>query len=338
MPARALGDTSLGGPGYKLVERVRDSIVRRNMLSAGDGIVVAFSGGPDSTCLLDVMSRLRDTLSVSLVVAHVDHGLSEGSAAIAARVSHTAAAAGFEVHLARAPDLEGPNLHARARDFRYEFLEIVANKEGAQRIATGHTLDDRVETTLARLAHGAGTDVLAGLPPTDGLRIRPLIDVRRDETRAYCDECGLEFSDDPANLDRRFERSVVRADLVPAFTQAFGDGAIRAMAMSIERLQEDADALNGLADRLYRDLATGEEGIVSFSRATLDSLPRSLQRRLLERAVGRVRDRNAGIDEVLDALGAGTPKGKGEASFDLAGDVRVRLDRERLEVDGTSGE
>ena len=338
MASRALGDPTLGGPGYKLVERVRDTIEQHKMFVPGDGVVVAFSGGPDSTCLLDVLARLSDKLSLGLVVAHVDHGLSETSAGVAARVAHLAATAGFEVHVARAPDLAGANLHARARDFRYEFLDIVATKEGAQRIATGHTLDDRVETTLARFVHGAGTDVLAGLAATDGRRIRPLIELRRSETRAYCEECGLEFVDDAANADPRFERTVVRNDLVPVIEEAFGAGSVRAMATSVDRLREDSNALNELADRLYRDLATGEEGVVSFTRETFDRLPRALRRRLLERAVGRVRDRNSGIDEVLDALDDGSPSGTSEASFDLAGETGVRLTRDRLEVDASRGE
>jgi tRNA(Ile)-lysidine synthase len=285
--------------------------------------------------LLDVLARVSEKLSLSIVVAHVDHALSEQSAAVAARVSHSAATAGFEVHVARAPDLEGPNLHARARDFRYEFLEIVATKESANRIATGHTLDDRIETTLARFVHGAGTDGLAGLPPSDGIRARPLIDLRRGETRAYCDECGLGYIDDPANFDPRFERSVMREEILKTIEDRFGDGAVRAMATSVERLAEDSAALNALADRLYRDLAEGEGGLVTFPLATFDPLPRGLRRRVLERAVGRVRDRNAGIDEVLDALERGGPKGRAEGAFDLAGGVRIRITRDRLEVDAT---
>ncbi|HET7481663.1 MAG TPA: tRNA lysidine(34) synthetase TilS [Actinomycetota bacterium] len=332
MAPRALGDSSLGGPGFDVVERVRATIARNGMFSAGDRVVVGFSGGPDSTCLLDVLARLQKTLSVEVVVAHVDHRLSADSSEISARVSRDAAAAGFEVHLARAPDLAGANLHARARDFRYEFFDIVARKESAARIATGHTLDDRVETTLARFIHGAGTDVLAGIRPVHRMLVRPLIDLTRRETRAYCLECELPFVDDAGNHDPRFERSFVRDELVARIEDRFGDGALRAMAMSVARLREDSDALTDLARRLYPGLATGEEGSLSFPRDALEAVPRAVRRRLLELAIGHVRDRQAGIDEVLDAFDAGAPTDKAEASFDVAGG-RVRLTRDRVEVE-----
>ncbi|MGH2694588.1 MAG: tRNA lysidine(34) synthetase TilS, partial [Actinomycetota bacterium] len=205
-----VGARAFGGPGYDVVERVWQTIERHRMLEGGDTLVVAVSGGPDSVCLLDSLARLQSKIALSLVVAHVDHAISDRSAQVAARVAHDAAEMGFEVHVTKAPDLSGPNLQARAREFRYGFLEIVAQKEGARRIATGHTLDDRVETTLARLIHGAAPDVLAGIPPVEDARVRPLIDVRRKETRAYCEDVGLTYFEDPANEDERFERVAVR--------------------------------------------------------------------------------------------------------------------------------
>lgn len=302
------------------IERVRATIARYGMLDGGETVVVGVSGGPDSVALLDILARAR--LDLNLVVAHIDHRLSPDSEDIAARVSATAAKIGYEVHLARAPDLEGPNVHARARDFRYEFFDIVADRVDATRIATGHTLDDRVETTVARLIHGAGTEGLAGLPPVEGRRIRPALDLRRAETRSYCEMLGLEFHDDPANVDLRFERPAVRARVVASIEEHWGEGAVRAMAQSSERLREDAVALRALADRLYTQIAVGDEGEVAFQRANFVAVPRALRRRLLERAVGRVRDRAAGIDEVLDHLDAAGEDGA-EKRFALAGHIEV---------------
>lgn len=263
--------------------------------------MVGVSGGPDSICLLHALARLDADLT--LIVAHVDHGLSPESEDIAARVTSSAAESGFDVHLARARDLEGPNLHARARDFRYSFFAALARKEGAERIATGHTLDDRVETTVARLIHGAGTDALAGIPISEGPRIRPLLELRRAETRAYCNEVGLEFVDDPANDDPRFERPRVRSEVLAPIESHWGDGAIRAMATSAQRLGEDSLALTSLADRLFAEISeTVEEGNVEVDLPTLLGLPRAIRRRILEAAVGRLRDRSGGIDAALDAL------------------------------------
>ena len=318
----------LGGPGYDVVESALESIQRYRMVEGGDRILVAVSGGPDSTCLLDVLWRLAARLEFHIEVAHVDHGLQAGSDELASKVATAAAEAGFEVHVVRAPDLSGSNLHARAREFRYGFFDLVAGQMGASRIATGHTLDDRVETTLARLIHGSGTAGLAGIPPIEGRRIRPLIEVRRSETRGYCDGVGLAYIDDPANDDERFERSRVRHEVVAAIEKRWGDGSIRAIARSAEQLRVDAKALNDLAERLYADLVRAGDDAVAFDRAAFGAVPRALQRRLLEKATGPIRDRSGGIEAALDAVG----EERTGTTFDVAGGGKIEVDGSNVRV------
>jgi tRNA(Ile)-lysidine synthase len=300
-------------------------MARYGMVTPGDVVLVAVSGGPDSTCLLDVLMRLSTKLELSLEVAHVDHGLSPESSEVASRVAASAAEAGLDVHMVRAPDLAGPNLHARARDFRYGFFDAIAAQVGARRIATGHTLDDRVETTLARLVHGAAPEGLAGIPPIEGARIRPLISSRRPETRAYCLETALVFFDDEANDDERFERAAVRAELVAAIEKRWGEGAVRAIATSAERLREDTEALAGLADRVYTEIAVGFDEGVRLPAGTMTSVPRALRRRLLEKAVGRIRDRSGGIEAALEAL---DDPGGPLRRFAVAGGTEIVLEKE----------
>lgn len=320
-----------GGPGFDVVTRARDAIEGHGMLAGGESIVVAVSGGPDSTCLLDVLSRLSGALRLRLVIGHVDHGLSEASAEVAARVEAEATAAGLEIHVERAHDLAGPNLQARARDFRYGFLEGLAGKIGAARIATGHTLDDRVETLLARLVHGGATDALASIPPVDGLRIRPLIEVRRAETVAYCGERGLGYHADPANTDMRFDRARVRGVLVQAIESGWGEGAVRAVAAAAARMREDSDALTAVADDLHRGLTSTSPGGVSIDRAGFEALPRALRRRVLDRAIGFVRDRSKGIEAALDALEAEPSPG---SRFAVAGGIEIVVERDVVAVLG----
>lgn len=293
---------ALGGPGFDVVDSVLATILRRRMLTGGETVLVAVSGGPDSSCLLDVLARLQDKLDLEIAVAHVDHGLSSESEQVAATVAREAATLGYDVHVARARDLQGANLQARARDFRYEFFATIAADIGASKIATGHTLDDRVETTLARLLHAAGPAGLAGIPPSEGPRIRPLIDLRRATVRAYCQEVGIEFYDDPANADERFERVRIRNHLVGEIEDRWGDGAVRAIATSSERSLEDAVALTSLGSRLAADLIRSVEEGSRIDLEPLLAIPRALRRRVLEAAVGRVRDRSGGIDAALDAL------------------------------------
>lgn len=321
----------MGGPGFDVVTSARDLVAAADP-DGPSHWVVGVSGGPDSICLLDVLGRLSESLGLQLEVAHVDHGLGPDSEETAAAVARFASGAGHDVHVARATALEGPNLHARARDFRYRFFETVANETGAGRIVTGHTLDDRVETTLARFVHGAGTDGLAGLRPLDGTRLRPLLHVRRHETRAYCEERGLAFVDDPANSDDRFERAAVRSRLLAAIEERWGDGAVRAAAVSADRLAEDADFLKGLAATLYGQIAQRAPTEVAFDMEAFRLAPRALRRRLLGLAVGRVRDRSGGIDAALDALDRTDAQRGGRVTFDVAEGATITVTRERVVV------
>ena len=295
----------------------------------GGKVVVALSGGPDSVCLLDVLLRLAPAYGIELEAAHVDHRLSPSSEEVAGAVATFAAKVGINVHVGRAPDLSGPNLHARARAFRYGFLATVAAEVGASSIATGHTLDDRVETTLARLIHGAAPEGLAGIPPADGARIRPLFFVRRSETRAYCEERGLQFFDDPANEDERFERPVVRSVVVGAIEERWGAGAIRAIASSTDRLREDSEFLENLTETIYGRIASTFEGEVRLRRDLFMELGRALRRRVLERAIGRIRDRSGGIQAALDAAERAPTTG---ARFAVAQGAEIVFEKEHIAV------
>jgi tRNA(Ile)-lysidine synthase len=317
----------LGGPGYDVVERVLHTIRRYGMTAEGQTLVVAVSGGPDSMCLLDVFDRLDDTLQVSLEVAHVDHGLRESSEQTASTVAKIAAERGHDVHVMRIGDLSGGNVQAKARELRYRFFDRVARDTQAAAVATGHTLDDRAETTLARLIHGAGTEALAGLEVA-GRRIRPLVALRRAETRAYCEEVGLFFEDDPANVDERYERVAVRR-ILAAIEERWGEGAVRAIARSAERLREDADALGQQASLIYEGAVTREGGEESLDLEAVLRLPRALRRRILELMIGRVRDRGAGIEAALDALDR--PRTR-ELSFDVASGIELVVSGDRLRV------
>jgi tRNA(Ile)-lysidine synthase TilS/MesJ len=150
-----------------------------------------------------------------------------------------------------------------------------------------------------------------------------LIGIRRSETREYCDDNALTYFDDPANEDDRFERVVVRRDVLSVIEERWGPGVVRAMGVSAERLWEDSIALTNLADRLYEGIAKTTDDSVSFDLAVIRESPRAFRRRLFERAVGRVRDRSGGIDAAVDALDS--YDGSGTVTFSVAAGFEIAL-------------
>ncbi|HXA28910.1 MAG TPA: tRNA lysidine(34) synthetase TilS [Candidatus Angelobacter sp.] len=218
------------------VARVRRAVARAldgdAVLLPGERLVVACSGGPDSTALLDALARLAPPRRLDLCVAHVDHGLREGSADEASMVEAVAAARGLAFHALRVSVAPGGSLQDRARTARHQALRSLAAEVGASAIALGHTADDQAETVLMRALSGATPRALRAMSPRDGMLARPLLRVWRAQASAYCAVLGLPVLDDPSNADPRFLRSRVRHELLPALEAVFPAARRRLVALA----------------------------------------------------------------------------------------------------------
>jgi tRNA(Ile)-lysidine synthase len=203
-----------------ITSTVRHTLRERGLVLPGDHVLVACSGGPDSTALLHVMHRLRGEVGITLCAASIDHGLRPESASEVEQVGAFAGSLGVPFYSARVEvPREGASIQAQARELRYRALQDIAASHAAVRIAVGHTQDDQAETVLARLLRGAGLRGLQGIEVRrqDGV-IRPLLDCRRAEVRRYAERRALPFFDDPSNHLRAFERARIRHEVLPALT------------------------------------------------------------------------------------------------------------------------
>jgi tRNA(Ile)-lysidine synthase len=226
-----------GGP-WPAVELVPRLLARCSFPPAGEALTCAVSGGADSTAL----AVLAVAAGCRVFVVHVDHGLRPGSEAEADRVEVLAARLGSGFRAVTVSVGAGPNLEARARTARYAVLP--------PDVATGHTADDQAETILINLLRGAGLEGLAGMRP--GPR-RPLLALRRWETRALCDAAGLDVLDDPSNADRRFLRNRVRHELLPLLAELSERDPVPILTRQAEHLRDAADLVSDLALRLDPD-------------------------------------------------------------------------------------
>lgn len=313
-------------------DSVRATILRHHMVVPGAPVVVAVSGGPDSLCLLDVLVRLRADLECDLHVAHLDHRLRGAeSAAEAAFVAETAARLGLpctvEAVDVRALAVERKlNLHAAGRLARYRLLARVALAINAQAVATAHHADDQAETVLLHLVRGAGVEGLRGMRPvvaweewssiaadpslsaqTSERRprlIRPLLDVSRVEIEAYCAERGLAPRRDPSNADRRYLRTRVRQDILPALA-ALNPQIVAALGRTAADCAEVADFLDQELDRVWRTLVVVQANRAAFDGRRWRDLHPALQHAALRRAYTLVGGSDTlGRDDVLRACNA----------------------------------
>jgi tRNA(Ile)-lysidine synthase len=243
-------------------------------LGPADGLVVAFSGGPDSTALLWGVSRL----GYRAVAAHLDHATDGGSAGRAAAAARLAARLGvpFVAERREVPALRRPgeSPESAGRRERYAFLERVRRESGARWIATAHHRDDQAETVLLRLAYGSGLEGLAGIRPVHGAVVRPLLGLSRTELRAAVDAAGLTPLTDPTNADLGLPRNRLRHRLLPAL-----EAAEPGLSEALARLAGRARAAGGaLERRLGRILSAPPvaDG-VALDRSELESLPEPLR-------------------------------------------------------------
>ena len=297
-------------------ETVKRFALEHDLLRPG-GVVVAVSGGTDSTALLLLLSDLAPDLGLVLHVAHFDHRLRRSGAADAQFVSDLAARVGATVRVGRAES--PPKSEDDARRARYAFLERVATDRRASAIATGHTRDDQAETVLLHLTRGAGLAGLAGMRPARDRIVRPLLCVGRAETAAVCAAAGIDPREDPTNRALRYARNRIRRRVMPELAQ-INPQAASALARLADAAAEIAGPRHERAVALL-DAAT-KNGAIELDALGDDAAMREEALALAwERATGHTltaRHRGAVAEQAARA--------DGQAALDLPGG---RLIRER---------
>ncbi len=238
----------MSGRGSPLLRLLADAMAGAPPIGAGAHLLVAVSGGPDSTALLLGLAALAPTAGWRLTAGHVDHGL-RGAAAGADRalVEALARALGVPCVVQRLALVAGSGLEARARRGRLRALATLAVRAEASHVVLGHTADDQAETVLLRLLRGAGRGGLAGMRRRRGRFVRPLLDATRADVRRYLAECDTGGAVDRSNADLRHVRNRVRRLVVPLLAAEFNPRLVRALGGLAGRLRDEDDLLRALA-------------------------------------------------------------------------------------------
>ena len=293
------------------------------MLDDARAVVAAVSGGADSVALLDMLVRVRETTALRIHVAHLNHMLrGDDSTADADFVRALGESLRLRVtvesaDVRREAAASGRSIEEAARELRYRFLLAIAHEAGADRIATGHTMNDQAETFLMRLARGAGSRGLAsmravteahdfardekdlrfGIPnpfhPSSliphPLLVRPLLGVTREEVEDYCRERGLAFRTDASNESLDYTRNRVRHEVIAALKRV-NPRVVEHISSAATLIASDQEALDRLARSLL-DLAEQPQNASSsaYKVARFTEQPEALRRRMIIEAIRRKR-------------------------------------------------
>ncbi|GIT79751.1 tRNA(Ile)-lysidine synthase [Leifsonia sp. LS1] len=260
---------------------------RPRPLAPGALVLVGLSGGADSLALAAATAFEAPRAGFRAGAVVVDHGLQHGSAEIAERAAAQARALGLDPVLIERVEVAGEGgPEAAARTARHAAFDRARAATGAERVLLGHTLDDQAETVLLGLARGSGPGSLQGMLPDTGALLRPFLGLRREATRAFCADSGLEPWDDPHNDDTAYRRVRVRNSVLPVLERELGPGVAEALARTAEQLREDDEALDGLALEWALELVSQtDDGAVALDVRGLAADPPALRQRIIRLVV-----------------------------------------------------
>ncbi len=304
-------------PLAPLLDKVKTTIKRHQMLLRGDSVLIGLSGGPDSVCLLCVLDMLKESFDLRLSAIYIDHGLRPGETDVEREFCRKLCGGRGVRFIEQSIDVRAHantwnlNLQEAARQLRYWTFDQTAREIKAHRIALGHTADDQAETLVMNLLRGTGPTGLAGMPPVRKNIIRPLIDVERREIEAFLDANGVGFLTDSSNLKRDYVRNRVRLSLMPRLRE-FNLDIIGTLARTAAIFQDEERYFTVIVTKtLMKMISRKTDTRLELFLAPFEIMDTVVMRRALRRAIDETRGLRrityAHIEDVIRLIKEGKP-------------------------------
>jgi tRNA(Ile)-lysidine synthase len=243
-----------------LSEKVMRFIKENSMFVKGDKVIVAVSGGPDSTCLLYILNEHKEELGIKLIGAHLNHCLRGDEADIDEEYAKKTCESlnidfySEKVDINRIAKQRNLSSEMAGREVRYEFFEELMIKLDASKIALAHNANDQAETILMRMMRGTGMEGLIGIKPVrDKIYVRPILHLTRPEIEKYCEKNNINPRIDKSNLETIYARNKVRLDLIPYIEENFNKDIIKTLNRLSDIVKNDNDYLEAIATKKYRE-------------------------------------------------------------------------------------
>ena len=243
-----------------LEDKVLDTINKYGMIKKKDKVVIGVSGGPDSMTLLNILNNLKEKLGIEIYVAHINHMIREEADEETEYVKEFCEKIEVSFFFKRI-DVESEaeklkiGTEEAGRNIRYEFFNEVAEKVGANKIATAHNSNDNAETVLMNIIRGSSISGLKGIEKIrDGKYIRPIIECNRDEIEEYCKINNLNPRYDKTNLENIYTRNKIRNMLIPFIKKEFNPNIIEGINRLSSIAYEEEQFINKIVEKEYKKL------------------------------------------------------------------------------------
>jgi tRNA(Ile)-lysidine synthase len=309
--------------------KVRKTISEHKLFSRGQAVLVGLSGGPDSVALLRILCGLRKSMRLRLGAVYINHGLRPKAARKEeAFCEDLCRELSVELQIVREKikqlaEERSQGIEETGREFRYGVFEAIAKKEGFDRIAIAHHIDDRVETILLSLFRGTGRTGLTGMPIWRGNIVRPMFDCTKDEILQWLKSGGHEYCTDVSNRQSEYNRNFIRNKILPQLRGKVNPRVDRAILGMAETLAEEERYLSEVVARtLQEDTSRSLGGKLELELKNLRSYDLWLRRRLLRQCVYVAGDEAVILDRLTTERLDNWTGGRGK-SMTLPGRLQV---------------
>lgn len=320
-----------------MLNRVKKTIDKFKMLEKGDKILAAVSGGIDSVALLNLLMKLKEEYKLDLAAAHLNHSMrGKESKRDFVFVKTLAKNMGIKfigktIDVPKIVKKKKGSTQDIARKVRYDFFEETAKKYGADKIATGHTLDDNAETVLMRVIKGAALKGLKGIPFVRDKIIRPLMEIERLDIEKYARENSIKYVEDSSNKKTKYFRNKVRLKLLPIL-QEYNPNIKKELARLAMSVKRDEDYLEQEADKAYKKALSDSDGKkIILNLNGIKRLPDALKTRIFLKAAERLKGDKLDIysyhlEDILELIDSNAP----QSFINLPKNIIVQKEYDRL--------
>lgn len=319
------------------LEKIRQAIDTHHLLSAGDKVIVALSGGPDSVALMIALNILIPKYNFYLAAAHLDHSLrpdSKDDRDFCRQLCQTYKIRFYanKTNINRLAAREKLSLEEAGRQARYAYFNHLCRQSHFTKIATGHTLDDTVETVVFNMARGCGLSGLGGIPVKRDNIIRPLINIEKKEILDWLKSEQIPYRTDPTNLTDQFSRNKIRLGIVPKLAQ-INPQAKQNIARMASLVSEELNLIGGIVKEAYAEAAIKEGKLkIVLDLGKLIGYDESLRKKVLEKAYRKLSHSSMPLSSHMLSRALALLDGRSGAQMPLAAGINLEKSQGRVSV------